>query len=176
MPLPGWTIEAVKVPLSIREASTHLVSTIHKGRRGSKRRQRRGGRRVRIGRPDPALTPNAGMVAVTELLDRLDVVGSLDAATGPIKVRDRGFGAGELLVGIASAQLAGQDFLVGLDRVRADTAGQLLAPVPGLSSTTAAGLARRCTDVHWRGVETGLAAIHERMLDAAAAAAGGRAV
>ena len=34
MPLPGWTIEAVEVPLSIREASTHLVSRIHKGRRG----------------------------------------------------------------------------------------------------------------------------------------------
>jgi hypothetical protein len=29
-----------------------------------------------------------------------------------------------LLVGIASAQLAGEDFLVGLDRQRADAAGQ----------------------------------------------------
>ena len=104
------------------------------------------------------------MVTVTELLDRLDVVRSLNGATGPIKARNRGFGVGELLVGIAAAQLAGQDFLVGLDRVRADTAGQLLAPVPGLASTTAAGLARRCTDEHWRGVETGLAAVHERML------------
>ena len=82
----------------------------------------------------------------------------------------------QLLVGIAAAQLAGQDFLVGLDRVRADVAGQLLAPVPGLASTTAAGLARRCTDEHWRGVEPGLAAVHERMLSAAAAAARGRAV
>ena len=71
------------------------------------------------------------MVAVTELLDRLDVIGSLDVAVGPIKQRDRGFGAGELLVGMAAAQLAGQDFLVGLDRVRADTAGQALSPVPG---------------------------------------------
>jgi hypothetical protein len=33
------------------------------------------------------------------------------------------------LVGIAAAQLAGEDFLVGLDRQRADTAGQQLAPV-----------------------------------------------
>ena len=75
--MPGWTIEAVQVLLSIREASTHLVSRIHKGKRGSKRGNRRGARRVRIGRPDPTLTPNAGMVAVTELLERLNVVGSL---------------------------------------------------------------------------------------------------
>ena len=36
----------------------------------------------------------------------------------PVKQRDRGFGAGELLTGIAAAQLAGEDFLVGLDRQR----------------------------------------------------------
>jgi hypothetical protein len=39
---------------------------------------------------------------------------------------------------MAAAQLAGEDFLVGLDRWRADAAGQVLAPVAGLSSTTAA--------------------------------------
>jgi hypothetical protein len=33
---------------------------------------------------------------------------------------------------MAAAQLAGEDFLVGLDRQRADTAGQRLAPVPGV--------------------------------------------
>ena len=92
--------------------------------------------RVRIGAPDPTLTGNGGMVAVTELCDRLDVIAALDAAVGPIKQRDRGFGAGELLVAIASAQLAGQDFLVGLDRVRTDATGQTLSPVPGLASTT----------------------------------------
>ena len=101
--------------------------------------------RVRVGAPDPSLTGTGGLIAVTELLDRLDVIGLLDVAVGPIKQRDRGFGAGELLVGMASAQLAGQDFLVGLDRVRADTAGQALSPVPGLASTTATGLARRLT-------------------------------
>jgi hypothetical protein len=104
------------------------------------------------------------MAAVTGLLDRLDVIGLLDAQIGPIKQRDRGFGAGGLLVGIASAQLAGQDFLVGLDRERADTAGQLLAPVPGLASTTAAGLAKRFTDQQWHATETGLAAVTGRML------------
>jgi len=128
------------------------------------RNHKRGGKRVRVGAPDPSLTPNAGLAAVSELVDRLGVVASLDAAIGPIKQRDRGFGPGELLVGVAAAQLAGEDFLVGLDRQRADVAGQQLTPVPGLCSTTAAGLARRLTPEQWRSVETGLARVHERML------------
>jgi hypothetical protein len=104
------------------------------------------------------------MVAISELVDRLGVVESLDAAVGPIKIRERGFGPGQLLVGLAAAQLAGEDFLVGLDRQRADAAGQQLAPVPGLGSTTASGLARRFADEQWRAVETGLARATERML------------
>jgi hypothetical protein len=65
--------------------------------------------------------------------------------------RDRGAGCGgrpdqaartrirgrELLTGIAAAQLADEDFLTGLDRQRADAAGQQITPVPGLASTTA---------------------------------------
>jgi hypothetical protein len=79
------------------------VSSIRVGRR--KRQQ------VRVGAPDAALTANAGLAAVGELCDRLGVVEALDAAVGPIKQRDRGCGAGELLCGIAAAQLAGEDFL-----------------------------------------------------------------
>src|SRR4051794_24360303 len=90
------------------------------------------------------------MAAVTELVDRLAMIRLLDAAIGPIKSRDRGFTAGQVLVGLAYAQLVGEDFLVGLDRYRADAAGQVLAAVPGLSSTTAAGLARRLSDGQWR--------------------------
>ena len=132
----------------------------------------------RIGAPDPALTPNAGLAAITELCDRLGVIGALDAAVGPVKQRERGFGAGELLAGIAAAQLAGEDFLTGLDRQRADAAGQQITPVPGLASTTAAGLARRVTPAQWQAVETGLAAVTGRMLallpaPRAAALAGG---
>ena len=87
-------------------------------------------------------------------------------------------GAGGLLAGIAAAQLAGEDFLAGLDRQRGDAAGQLITPVPGLASTTAAGLARRITPAQWRPVERGLAAVTGRMLDLlpaerAAALAGG---
>ncbi len=128
--------------------------------RGGKRNRQR----PRVGAPDPALTPNAGLSAVGELCDRLGVIEAINVAAGPVKQRDRGFGAGELLTGIAAAQLAGEDFLTGLDRHRADAAGQQLPPVPGLASTTAAGLARRVTPAQWLTVETGLAVVTQRML------------
>jgi hypothetical protein len=116
-------------------------------------------RRVRVGVPDPTLTGVSGIVAVTELVDRLNMIKLLDAAaSGSIKARDRGYTGGQLLVG--------EDFLVGLDRQRADVAGQMLVPVPGLSSTTAAGLARRFTEGQWRAVETGIGEIGAVMLAA----------
>jgi len=135
---------------------TYLVARIRGGKQ--KRRQ------ARVGAPDRTLTANAGMAAVTELCGRLGVIGAIDAAVGPVKRRARGFGPGELLAGIAAAQLAGEDFLTGLDRQRADAAGQQLTPVPGLASTTGAGLARRITPAQWLKAETGLAVVTERML------------
>ena len=119
--------------------------------------------RVRIGAADPSLTPAGGMLAVTELFGKLGVIEALDEGIGPIKVRRRGFTGGQVLAGMAAAQLAGEDFLVGLDRVRADQAGQQVTPVPGLSTSTATVLARRFTEAHWRGAETGLAAATARM-------------
>ena len=109
-------------------------------------------RRVLVGASDASLRANAGLAVVTELWGRLGVIDALDAAVGPVKQRDRGFGAGELLCGIAAAQLAGEDFLTGLDRQRAGAAGQQITPVPGLASTTAAGLARRITPAQWQAV------------------------
>lgn len=112
----------------------------------SRKRDRKPKRQqVRLGAPDTALTANARLAAVSELCGRLGVTGAIDAATGPIKQRNRGFSAGDLLAGIAAAQLAGEGFLVGLDRQRTDSAAQQVTPVPGLSSATAAGLAG------WRG-------------------------
>jgi hypothetical protein len=122
------------------------------------------GQQARIGAPDRSLTANAGLAAVSELCGRLGVIGALDAAVGPVKQRDRGFSGGELLAGIAAAQLAGEDFLAGLDRQRADAAAQQITPVAGLSATTAAGIARRFTPGQWQAVEGGLAAVTERML------------
>jgi hypothetical protein len=85
---------------------------------------------VRIGTPDASLTQLGGSLAVTELVERLGVIERLDAAIGPIKARRRGFTGGELLVGLAAAQLAGEDFLVGLDRLRSDGAGQVRMTTP----------------------------------------------
>ena len=46
----------------------------------------------------------------------------MDTAVGPIKQRERGFGAGQLLAGLAAAQLAGEDFLT-IRPLLADTFG-----------------------------------------------------
>jgi hypothetical protein len=71
---------------------------------------------VRIGAPDPALTPVSGMAAVTELVGRLDVIGRLDGAIGPIKQTPPWAHLAAAPGRIAAVQLAGKDFLVGLDR------------------------------------------------------------
>src|SRR5208282_209934 len=121
--------------------------------------------RIQIGAADPSLTAAGGMLAVTELCGKLGLIGALDEGIGPVKQRQRGFTGGQVLTGMAAAQLAGEDFLVGLDRLRADAAGQHLVPVPGLASSTATGIVRRFTGAHWRGAEAGLAAATARMVD-----------
>jgi hypothetical protein len=132
--------------------------------RGRGRGWRKARRRVRIGASDPTLTSNAGLVAVTELVDRLGVTSALDAGIGSVKQRDRGVTGGELLVSLASCQLAGGGHLVSLDRLRADTAGQELVSSPTPASTTAAGVARRFTPQHLAGVEAGVAVLNQRVL------------
>lgn len=98
------------------------------------------------------------------MVTRLGVVEALDAGIGPIKARARGLNGGELLVAVACAQLTGEDYLVGLDRRRSDTAGEALAPVATPASTTAAGLARRIDPTRRLGVEAGIATVTARML------------
>jgi len=120
---------------------------------------------VRIGAPDPSLTATSGVAAVAEFVDKLDVVGGFDRGIGPIKKRNRGATAGELLVSMAQSQLLGADGLVGLDRQRADVAAVELSAVPALASTTAAGLARRFGPEHLAGVETAVADLAERAFD-----------
>lgn len=89
------------------------MSSVRRKKRNSKHSKRR----VRLGAPDPTVTGLAGLVAVDELTARLGLVTELDAGIGPIKQRQRGLTGGQLLVGMASAQLLGQDCLAGLDRV-----------------------------------------------------------
>ena len=119
--------------------------------------------KIQIGADDPSLTAAGGMLAVTELCGRLGLIEALDEGMGPVKQRKRGFTGGQVLTGMAAAQLAGEDFLVGLDRLRADEAGQQVTPVPGLATSTATGLARRLTVRHWRGAEAGLARATAKM-------------
>ncbi|MGH3839079.1 MAG: IS1380 family transposase [Pseudonocardiaceae bacterium] len=138
------------------------MSRVRRDRRRRQWARRRG--RVRIGAPDSSLTGVSGMAVITELVCQLGVIALLDAAIGPIKQRARGHSGGQLLVGMAAAQLAGQDHLVGLDRHRADAAGQALMPVPGLCSTTAAGLARWMDAGQWAAVESGLGAVTAQVL------------
>jgi hypothetical protein len=132
--------------------------------RGRRRQRREARRLVRIGTSDPTLTPNAGLIAITELVDRVGVATALDAGIGPVKRRDRGMTGGELLVSLASCQMAGGDHLVSLDRLRADTAGQELVSSPTPASTTAAGVAGRFNPEHLAGIEAGIAVLHQRVL------------
>jgi hypothetical protein len=117
---------------------------------------------VRVGAPDPSLTATSGVAGLAEFVDKLGVVGGLDREIGPLKKRERGASAGELLVGMAQSQLLGAAALVSLDRQRADVAAVELSAVPVLPSTTAAGLARRFTAEHLAGVETAVADLAAR--------------
>jgi len=161
---------------------TCRVATIRGGKRSAKRRAGRSRPVVRVGRPDASLTGLAGLVCVDELAGRLGIVTELDLAVGPVKDRDRGQTAGQLLVGMAAGLLAGQDCLTGLDRVRADVGSALLvqapvqAPVP--AATTAGGLARRFDpQAHGphrlAGIEAGLAKVYQRWLGLVPAAVRG---
>ena len=69
---------------------------------------------------------------------------------------------GQLLLGMATAQLAGQDCLAGMDRVRADAGSALLTEAPVAPSTTAGKLAGRLGPVQLAGIETALASIYPR--------------
>ena len=51
--------------------------------------------RIQIGADDPSLTGAGGMLAVTELCERLGLIAALDAAMGPVKQRRRGFTGGQ---------------------------------------------------------------------------------
>src|SRR5664279_1551873 len=92
------------------------------------------------------------------------MVTELDRGIGPIKQRDRGLTGGQLLMGMAAAQLVGQDCLAGLDRVRADAGSALLAEAAVAPSTTAGRLAGRFGPVQLAGIETAVACIYHRWL------------
>jgi hypothetical protein len=110
------------------------------------------------------LTPVSGVVAIAELVGRLGVIGVLDDAVGRVKQRDRGLSAGEFLLAVAQAQMFGAAFWTGLDRRRADVAGEALSAVATPASTTAVELARRFGPMQCAGVEEGIGEIVCRVL------------
>jgi hypothetical protein len=132
-------------------------------------RRRRDRSQVELGAADPSLTGAAGLLAVGEVCRRLDVVAALDAHVGPVKSRARGASTGELLVELAGAQLAGEDFLVGMDRRRADRVGAECFGMAGIPSTTAASLARRLGAAQREGIEAGVAEVLRRVVELAPA-------
>lgn len=138
------------------------MATLRKGERAGKKRSR--ARRVRIGARDARLTPAAGVEAVREVDRVLGITAALDEGIGAVKVRDRGLSGGQLLVAVASCQMTEGDFLVSLDRRRDDLAGQGLEPVPTPPATTAAGIARRFTTEHLRGIEKALGQVNTRLV------------
>jgi hypothetical protein len=120
--------------------------------------------RVRVGAPDTSLTPASGVVAVAELVGRLGVTAALDDAVGSVKQRDRGLSAGEFLIAVAQAQMFGAQFWTGLDRRRADAAGQVLSVVATPASTTAVELAQRFGPAQLAGIEEGIGEIVCRVM------------
>lgn len=104
-------------------------------------------------------------MALAELIERLDVLGALDAGIGPVKQRERGVTGGEVLAALAQCQLLGGHGLVALDRQRADEAAAQLSAPPGVPSTTAAGIARRFGPEQLAGIEAGLATILARAIE-----------
>jgi len=137
-----------------------------KKQRRRERSAKRGARRVGVGAPDWTLTGLAGLAAVDELIGRLGIVEVLNRGIGPIKQRDRGPTGGQLLVGMASAQLVGQDCLDCLDRVRADGGSAWLTQAPVPPSRTAARLAGRFGPAQLTGIETALSELYTRWLRA----------
>ena len=119
-------------------------------------------RHVRVGAADHRLTRAGGVEAVRELDRILGISAALEVGIGPVKQRNRGLSGGQALMAMASAQLAGEDFMVGLDRRRADTAGQVLEPVPTPASTTWAGIAKRFTSGHFAGLPAAMKTINTR--------------
>lgn len=136
------------------------MSKLRRNQRGAKR----GARHVRIGQPDRTLTGLAGLAAVAELIGRLGLVEVLNRGIGPIKARDRGLTGGQLLIGMATAQLAGQDCLAGMDRVRADAGSALLTGAPVAPSRSAARLAGRFGPAQLAGIEAALSEVYTRWL------------
>lgn len=122
--------------------------------------------KAQVGKADASLTENGGLVLVAELDRALGITACLDAGIGPVKERDRGLSGGEFALATAVVQLAGEDHLIGFDRLRADGVGEDLLPAPVPPTTTAATLAARFGQAQREGIESACATLTGRALGA----------
>lgn len=117
--------------------------------------------RVHISADDDHLTGLAGLLLSGELIRRTQLVARIDRAVEavrPFKLRHRGRSAGELLVALAEAMMAGGAHLAHLEVLRQDAAGAGLRAVAETPAPTTAGqLLRRLTVAQLRAVLTATA-------------------
>ena len=117
--------------------------------------------RVHISADADHLTGLAGLLLSGELIRRTQLVARIDRAVEavrPFKLRHRGRSAGELLVALAEAMMAGGAHLAHLEVLRQDAAGAGLRAVAETPAPTTAGqLLRRLTVAQLRAVLTATA-------------------
>lgn len=117
--------------------------------------------RVHISADDDHLTGLAGLLLSGELIRCTQLVARIDRAVEavrPFELRHRGRSAGELLVALAEAMMAGGAHLAHLEVLRQDAAGAGLRAVAETPAPTTAGqLLRRLTVAQLRAVLTATA-------------------
>jgi hypothetical protein len=120
--------------------------------------------RIEVRADGEGLTRYAGLAITGQLVPRLRLVELLDAEFSrvrrarPVKRRERGLSAGELLVALAECQLVGGECFSDVEDVRADRAGAVLRAVAAApSAATALQLAKRFRRSHIQAAERALA-------------------
>ena len=134
---------------------TLRVSAVHRDSRPG---------RIEIRADERSLTPYAGLAITGQLASGLRLVPLLDAELGqvrraaPVKLRERGLSAGELLVALAECQLVGGECFSDVEQLRSDRAGApLRAVAEAPSAATALQLAKRFRRSHVQAAERGMA-------------------
>lgn len=116
--------------------------------------------RIEIRADEQTLTPYAGLAITGRLVPALRLVPLLEAElsrvrrAAPVKLRERGLSAGELLVSLAECQLVGGECFSDVEELRADRAGASLRAVANApSAATALQLAKRFRRSHVQAAE-----------------------
>lgn|SRR5512134_645374 len=126
--------------------------------------------RIEIRADEETLTPYAGLAVTGQLVPALRLVPLLNAElcqarrAQPVKRRERGLSAGELLISLAECQLVGGECFQDVEELRSDRAGAALRAVPQApSATTALQLAKRFRRSHAQAAERAMARAGEAL-------------